>query len=654
MGQLSEHPAIVTVYDAGSTESGHPYLTMAYVPGGSLQDDLDQGATWPWSKVLALGVRMSGALEAAHQAGVLHRDIKPANILSSKYGPQLADFGIARVAGGHETGTGIVTATIAHAPPEILDGVRPSAASDIYSLGSTLYAMLAGRPPFMADREEESVLPMIVRIHADQPPDLRQIGVPDAVADVMEGCLSKSAEARPQRAVELGRELQALQRQMSVEVTPLHAPDDELTTVKVEVAPPREPRPRPDSPVTRRRDLKLSALAVGLVALLASGWWWSTTLDRQADDSTAAETTPNEGAEESLQPSSDPAQITNSPPPDEQIPTPSAVASASAAPPDVLSSIDVGTAAFSILSDPIFDLWAPASGPAALVRIDPSSGQATGQVPLGGVPETPVRAGASNQLWVTLISSNQVVQIDPVAEVVTATVEVGANPFIPAVTDDALWVPNRDDGTLSRIDISSRRVTDTVSVGENPRTPTIVGGAAWVSNGDDGTLSRVDLDRREVTDTVPIGGSPSAPVFFDGTLWLATSEPSRVVQVDPASAQILRDITVSNGAQQPVVGGGALWVANRDAGALTQIRPDQAIVEATFDIGGRPMTPAVIDGALWVPDRVNSTVSRFDLEQMRVTGVVEDLGRPDTPVAGPGGVWVTDIENGRVVLISTR
>ena len=95
MGMLSDHPNILTLFEAGFTPSGRPYLVMELMSGGCLRDVLDREPL-PWEEVLDIAVRVAAALETAHRAGILHRDIKPENIMLSDYGePQLGDFGIA-------------------------------------------------------------------------------------------------------------------------------------------------------------------------------------------------------------------------------------------------------------------------------------------------------------------------------------------------------------------------------------------------------------------------------------------------------------------------------------------------------------------------------------------------------------------------------
>ncbi len=208
LGSLSGHPNIVTVYRSGFTDDGDPYLLMEFVPGGSLADQLVHRGPLPWNEVARIGTQVASALALAHANHVLHRDIKPGNILLGDDGTaKLADFGIARLQGAPETQSAVITASIAHAPPEVIAGQRPDERSDIYSLASALYEIVLGRPAFMGV-DEDSLVPMLARIAQVAPPDLRRI-VPHAVADVLERALAKSPADRPQSAAEFGSALQS-------------------------------------------------------------------------------------------------------------------------------------------------------------------------------------------------------------------------------------------------------------------------------------------------------------------------------------------------------------------------------------------------------------------------------------------------------------
>src|SRR6516225_2343649 len=106
MGRVSGHPNIVPVLHSGLTFTGRPYIVMPYHSRDTLGAWIKGNGPLAVGEALTVGVRLAGALETAHRAGVLHRDVKPPNVLLTAYGePQLCDFVVARVAGGPETGS---------------------------------------------------------------------------------------------------------------------------------------------------------------------------------------------------------------------------------------------------------------------------------------------------------------------------------------------------------------------------------------------------------------------------------------------------------------------------------------------------------------------------------------------------------------------
>jgi serine/threonine protein kinase len=143
------HANAVPVYDVVDYE-GLPCMIMQFLPSKSLQAVLTERGALSVAEVARIGSEVASALAAAHQVGIVHRDVKPGNVLIDEEGSaKLTDFGISHALGDASlTSTGMVTGTPAFLAPEVARGAESSAASDVFSLGSTLYAALEGTPPF--------------------------------------------------------------------------------------------------------------------------------------------------------------------------------------------------------------------------------------------------------------------------------------------------------------------------------------------------------------------------------------------------------------------------------------------------------------------------------------------------------------------------
>ncbi|OBK19819.1 serine/threonine-protein kinase [Mycobacterium asiaticum] len=212
MGGLSGHPNIVHILRVGMTTSNRPYIVMPYHPADSLAVRLRHEGPIPWPEALRIGVKLCGALETAHRNGTLHRDIKPANVLINDYGePQLSDFGIAHIEGGYETATGFFSGTIDYTAPEVMTGNPATVAADIYSLGATIYALIAGNAAHER-RKGEDLIAQYLRISSTGVPDMRTEGIPDTVCAAIEKAMSIEPANRPITAEEFGHDLQAAQR----------------------------------------------------------------------------------------------------------------------------------------------------------------------------------------------------------------------------------------------------------------------------------------------------------------------------------------------------------------------------------------------------------------------------------------------------------
>ncbi len=148
-----QHPHILSLFDSGEADS-FVFYVMPYVEGESLRERIDRDHQLPVDEAVSIASKVAGALQAAHEQGVIHRDIKPANILLSKGEPLVADFGIAlavsSAGGGRLTETGLSLGTPHYLSPEQATGDQSvGPATDIYALGCVLYEMLVGDPPFV-------------------------------------------------------------------------------------------------------------------------------------------------------------------------------------------------------------------------------------------------------------------------------------------------------------------------------------------------------------------------------------------------------------------------------------------------------------------------------------------------------------------------
>jgi hypothetical protein len=219
VGSLSGHPHIVTVYETGQLEDGRRFIVMELFPNGSLADQLSHVGVMAAEDVVEVGIKLAGALESAHRSAIVHGDVKPDNVLLSGHGePKLADFGIATIRGEGVDRPGETSATLLHAAPEVIEGGRASVAGDIYSLCSTLYTLLSGRPPFTGE-QGTSLVGQVAQITLQPPPDLRSAGVPGPLWDVLAQGLSKAPGNRQADAAQLGRQLQAVQLALGRPVT---------------------------------------------------------------------------------------------------------------------------------------------------------------------------------------------------------------------------------------------------------------------------------------------------------------------------------------------------------------------------------------------------------------------------------------------------
>jgi tetratricopeptide (TPR) repeat protein len=200
-GRLGDHPNIITVYDSGVLD-GVPYLVMRAMSGGSVADLLARERP-PLERTIRLGREVALALAHAHAHGVVHRDVKPDNVwLAADGSAALGDFGIAhRVGSDRLTAEGMVLGTVRYLSPEQIRGVDVGPASDLYALGVTLYELVTGRAPFVADDPMQVLTQHLTT--APVAPSEHDPRVPPALERLILELLAKLPQQRPTSAADV-------------------------------------------------------------------------------------------------------------------------------------------------------------------------------------------------------------------------------------------------------------------------------------------------------------------------------------------------------------------------------------------------------------------------------------------------------------------
>lgn len=242
MARLSSHPSIVSIFSAGVSAEGRPYLVMEYCPD-SMRERTRQNPA-PLYAVLDAGVRLAGALETAHRVGIMHRDIKPSNVLLTATGrPALTDFGISMLQGGFASSEREQALSIPWSSPEAVTGkTTASVPSEVWSLGATLYTFAAGFSPFEhADRAQNTQAKMTARISQAKYTPIAGAQGYEAFDAVLRRSMHPTPSERYNSMYEFAEALRQLQRQYGFDVTPLDLVEPALVTPAVSSAGVRGP-----------------------------------------------------------------------------------------------------------------------------------------------------------------------------------------------------------------------------------------------------------------------------------------------------------------------------------------------------------------------------------------------------------------------------
>ncbi len=273
------HEHVVTIHAVSEESSPLPYLVMQFVQGVSLQERLDRRGPPELNEILRIGMQAAAGLAAAHAQGLVHRDIKLSNILleNGVERVKITDFGLARaVDDASLTQTGVIAGTPQYMAPEQARGEAVDHRADLFSLGSVLYALCAGRPPFRAS----TTMAVLKRVCEETPRPLREINpeIPDWLAAIISKLHAKAPSDRFQSAAEvselLGRCLAHVQQpeQFPLPATigiPQPAPLPSGSTAPSVIPPARPSHPAQAAPATRLFHRPLTERGViGILAIL--------------------------------------------------------------------------------------------------------------------------------------------------------------------------------------------------------------------------------------------------------------------------------------------------------------------------------------------------------------------------------------------------
>ena len=311
-----QHPHAVPVFDAVE-QDGQLWLVMQFIPSITLAAVLEHGGPLQAKEAAKVGAEVASALAAAHTVGIVHRDVKPGNILIAEDGAALiSDFGIARALGDATlTSSGMIHGTPAYLAPEVARGSEANFASDVFSLGSTLYSALEGRPPFGTD---DNTMALLHRVASGQFPPPQRSG---PLTPVIMRMLAIDPDVRPS----MGAVAESLARlptrsppaEQAPTVAALEAGPEEPDTPAA-LAPPSHDHQPPEP--RRRRGL---AAAVAVVALIGIGIVVTALL---VNDRRAANPTVGTGPSNSAAPATSSLPPPPSPTPRAPSPTPKASA----------------------------------------------------------------------------------------------------------------------------------------------------------------------------------------------------------------------------------------------------------------------------------------------------------------------------------------
>jgi len=542
-----DHPNVIPIYEAGE-HGDQLYLAMRYVKGTDLRAELEREGKLPPERTIDILAQVAGALDAAHDRGLVHRDVKPANVLLDEAGhPYLTDFGITKPAGGDSTDTGQMVGTLDYLAPEQIRGEEVDGSTDCYALACVLYECLTGTPPFRRRTEAETLW---AHMQGDPAP-LR--GRPE-LNRVLDTALAKERDERyPSCAAFIAAAADALG-----------------------VAAPR-PRARLLVPRRQRRRVAGRLLVAGgllLAATVVAG------LVALGDDAVEAEPPQGNGIA-SFGP--DGAQLASF---TETATRPSSLAVgegslwALSLEGRTVSRIDPETKKvvkrFQTRITPT-DIAAGAGAvwirdEERLNRVDPDTGRVTGsarfttEAEAGDLPGQnwgyPLVAVGAGAVWV-VNEDRTVLRVDPATGEPVARINVDAATI--AAGREGVWFVDGDETrAVRRIDPRTNLPGQRIQVGAQHLSAVAVGGGhVWASAEGDGVVWRIDPGPDPVTRTIDVGVGVTFLAYSDGAIWAANYSDGTVSRIDAETSEV--EETPVDAVQSLAAGEGSAWASTAGA-----------------------------------------------------------------------------------------
>ena len=528
------HPNTVPVYDAGEIDDT-AYIVTQWVDGITLRDLVARDGPLGPERAIGLLNQIAGALEAAHEAGLVHRGVTPTNVLVDEYGVgYLTDFGLTRrtTDASGLTATHQLLSTMDYVAPEQVEGGPVDRRADVYSLGCLAYFLLAGEPPFPR-RAPAAIL--YAHLAGDYVPlSERRDDVPPELERAVRAAMSRDPDQRPPTAGAFARMLE--------HCSPDGAPSPPPLATPAPVPPPRRAG-------WRRRSETVAGVGAALLLAAAGTGVYLALNDRSA----GTQTLKVGRAAASVSPSSSGVLVAGGP---------SGTVTSLTGTGDRRRAIDVGGEANRVeqAAGRIY-----VAGGNRLAVLDRRAGRANRRVVLpGAAAALSARSGVA---WVALRDRPRLVRVGAA----TAPIAL-ANPAVAVqAAGPAVWVADRVGQALLRFDAATGVLVSRVSVRGRPAALAVAGNRLWVVNPSRHAVLKLDARTGAVAGPpIPVAGTPTAVAADRREVWVVSGKRNVATRIDARSGRPEDEVGVAVAPRSVALTRSAAWVVSA-RGAVTRI-----------------------------------------------------------------------------------